>query len=75
MALVSGDDGLAATSRLLDEGRAVVRQGGWVALEVDATRAREAAARAAVFGWCDVSIHADLFGRERYLLAHRSDAS
>ena len=71
-ALVSGPDGLHATSRLLHEARNVLRVGGWLALEVDCTRAAEVAAQAGALGWMDVAIHADLFGRERYLLARRS---
>jgi release factor glutamine methyltransferase len=73
MALVSGDDGMAATVRLLDEGREAVRPGGWLALEVDCSRAAVAAGQASAFGWSEVSIHMDLFGRERYLLAQRSN--
>jgi release factor glutamine methyltransferase len=71
-ALVSGPDGLHATSRLFQEARDVLRAGGWLALEVDCTRAAEVAAQAGALGWMDVAIHADLFGRERYLLARRS---
>jgi release factor glutamine methyltransferase len=71
-ALVSGPDGLHATSRLLQEARVVLRAGGWLALEVDCTRAAAVAAQAGALGWMDVAIHADLFGRERYLLARRS---
>jgi release factor glutamine methyltransferase len=71
-ALVSGPDGLHATNRLLHEARVVLRAGGWLALEVDCTRAAEVAAQAGALGWMDVAIHADLFGRERYLLARRS---
>jgi release factor glutamine methyltransferase len=71
-ALVSGPDGLHATSRLLHEARVVLRGGGWLALEVDCTRAADVAALAGALGWMDVAIHADLFGRERYLLARRS---
>lgn len=73
MALVSGEDGMAATTRLLDEGRDAVRPGGWLALEVDCSRARAAARQASALGWSDVLVHVDLFGRERYLLARRSD--
>jgi release factor glutamine methyltransferase len=73
LALTSGEDGLEATTRLIDSGRAVVRPGGWLALEVDCTRARTAAELASSYGWQDVSIQVDLFGRERYLLARRSD--
>lgn len=73
LALVSGEDGLAMTTRLLEEGRACLRVGGWLALEVDCCRAQIAAGRACALGWDDVAIHMDLFGRERYLLARRSD--
>jgi release factor glutamine methyltransferase len=75
LALESGADGLDATDRLLEEGRRVVKPGGWIALEVDCTRAAGAAARADELGWRDVIIQADLFGRERYLLARRSAVS
>jgi release factor glutamine methyltransferase len=74
-ALVSGPDGLQATVRLLRETPEVLRPGGWLALEVDCTRAAEVAARAESLSWMDVAIHADLFGRERYLLARRSAES
>ena len=73
VALVSGDDGMVATVRLLKDGREVLRPGGWLALEVDCSRARAAAARACALGWYDVTVHVDLFGRERYLLARRSN--
>lgn len=71
-ALVSGDDGLTATARLLDEGGRVLRPGGWIALELDCTRAAACGRRAAELGWDAIAIHADLYGRERYLLARRS---
>lgn len=74
LALASGPDGLDAVLALLDAGRAAVRAGGWLALEIDCARAAHCAWHAGAFGWTDVAIHADLFGRERYLLARRSDA-
>lgn len=74
MALAGGRDGLAAIARLLDTGIAVVRPGGWLALEIDCARAALCARLAGAAGWTDVVVHADLFGRERYLLARRSDA-
>jgi release factor glutamine methyltransferase len=73
VALAGGADGLEAIGRILEDGRTVVRPGGWLALEVDSARAGECARRAGAFGWTDVAIHADLFGRERYLLGRRSD--
>jgi len=72
-ALVSGPDGLDATVRLLDEARRVVRPRGWLALELDIGRAAAAAALARGLGWGAVEVRVDLFGRERYLLARRSD--
>jgi release factor glutamine methyltransferase len=72
-ALVSGEDGLLATSLLLADALRVVRAGGWIAMEVDASRAGETARCARASGWEAVDIHEDLYGRERYLLARRSD--
>jgi release factor glutamine methyltransferase len=71
-ALVSGPDGLQVTMRLLREAREVLRPGGWLAIELDCSRAATVGATAGSLGWMDVAIHADLFGRERYLLARRS---
>jgi release factor glutamine methyltransferase len=73
MALVSGITGMTATTRLLDEARDVLAPDGWLALELDCSRAADSAAQAVTFGWRDVSVHMDLFGRERYLLARRSN--
>jgi release factor glutamine methyltransferase len=73
LALVGGEDGLGPTVRLLDDARGVVRPGGWLFLEVDSSRAGRAALCAHQLGWQDVTVHVDLFGRERYLLARRSD--
>lgn len=71
MALPSGEDGLEATRRLLDEGKSVVREGGWIALELDCRRAAATAAMAEGLGWREVLVQDDLFGRARYLLARR----
>jgi release factor glutamine methyltransferase len=72
-ALRAGIDGFELITPLLHQGFAVVRSGGWLALEVDCTRAAAVAHLAEKNGWHDVSVHLDLFGRERYLLARRSD--
>jgi len=74
LALSGGPDGLEAIGRLLVDARRVLRPGAWLALEVDESRAGECAARAGISGYTEVAIHTDLFGRERYLLARRSDA-
>jgi release factor glutamine methyltransferase len=73
-ALVAGVEGLEIARRLLNEGRSTLRPGGWLALEVDCSRADRAAQHAAYSGWENVSIHQDLFGRERYVLAQRSES-
>ena len=73
-ALASGADGMRETRALLSDGLRVVRPGGWIALELDASRAQLAAACASGAGWTKVSVINDLFGRERYLLAQRSEA-
>ncbi|MBA3659136.1 MAG: peptide chain release factor N(5)-glutamine methyltransferase [Gemmatimonadales bacterium] len=71
-ALDAGLEGMDVIVPLLQDGLRVLRPGGWLALELDARRARECARRAAASGWEDVSIQPDLFGRDRYLLARRS---
>lgn len=73
MALASGADGLTHTRRLLDEGRGVVRAGGLIALELDESRAGASAQLADTFGWTDIAVHRDLYGRERYLTARRGE--
>lgn len=73
-ALASGEDGLAATVSLIAEALRVTRAGGWLALEVDASRAEQVARLATGAGWTDVSVHMDLFDRARYVLARRSEA-
>lgn len=73
MALASGSDGMTHTRRLLDEGRRALRARGLLALELDATRAARAAELAVTYGWTDIAVHRDLYGRERYLTARRGE--
>lgn len=73
-ALAGGADGLALTRALAVEALQVVRAGGWLALEVDTRRAGETARLTEQAGWRDVTVHDDLFGRARYVLARRSEA-
>jgi release factor glutamine methyltransferase len=70
-ALESGVDGQDATRRLLDDGRRVLRAGGLLVLELDASRAEGAGRAAGHLGWDHVQVQADLFGRARYLVARR----
>ncbi len=74
-ALVAGADGLWHIERLLGQGLEAVRPGGGIALEIDAGRAEAAARCAARLGWTGVTIHEDLYGRARYLVARRSEGA
>ncbi len=73
LALESGTDGLRATRAVLMDARRALRPGGWLALEIDATRGPASACLAHDAGFVGVTIHQDLFGRERFLLAQRSN--
>jgi release factor glutamine methyltransferase len=73
-ALASGRDGLEATRAVVVGGLVAARPGGWLALEVDATRAESVAQLVTASGWRDAAIHRDLFGRARYVLARRIEA-
>ncbi|HEV8355343.1 MAG TPA: peptide chain release factor N(5)-glutamine methyltransferase [Gemmatimonadales bacterium] len=75
LALAAGPDGLALTRRILVEGRELLRDGGWLVMEVDSTRGGDAAGTAGALGWTDVRVHDDLFGRPRYLTARREHQS
>jgi release factor glutamine methyltransferase len=72
-ALASGPDGLRDTRRLLADGLRVLRPGGWIVLELDCRRAGHVAELATALGWNGVQLTRDLFGRERCLLARRSE--
>ncbi len=67
-ALVSGDDGLRHTRRLLDGAGDALIDGGLLAVEVDSRRADRVRAMARRAGWPAGRIHQDLFGRSRYYL-------
>ena len=72
LALVSADEGLAATRAIIRESRAVLEVGGLLALEVDTRRASLVAEAVATDGsYGDVAVHLDLTGRERFVLARR----
>lgn len=72
-ALVSGSDGLDATRRLLAGGAEILRPGGWVVVEIDANRAEQCAWLAKQYGWTEIAVHQDLFGRPRILVARQGN--
>ena len=72
LALFSADEGLSTTRALIREARAVLVPGGLIALEVDTRRASLVAEALASDGeYRDISVHLDLTGRERFVLARR----
>jgi len=74
LALLSADNGLAVTRRLVRESAARLAEGGVLALEVDARRAALVAEMvSAEAGFTHVSVRLDLAGRERYVIARRRE--
>jgi release factor glutamine methyltransferase len=72
LALLSADQGLAATRQIIHEARSVLEPGGLLAFEVDTRRASLVAEAVATDGaYADVAVHVDLTGRERFVLARR----
>jgi release factor glutamine methyltransferase len=72
IALLSGDNGLETTARLVPQAAEQLEPGGLLALEVDARRAGLVAEKVSSDArFRDVSVHLDLAGRERFVLAVR----
>lgn len=72
VALVSAEDGLAHSKKIIHQGATVLTTGGLLALECDSRRARRVAQFARENGsYDDIRIHSDFTGRERYVLAHK----
>ena len=70
LALLSGEDGMAATATIIEGAHRVLAPGGWLVLETDSTRARAAEALVhATDRYTDVAVHTDLTGRDRVLVA------
>lgn len=70
LALLSGEDGMAATATIIEGAHRVLAPGGWLVLETDSTRARAAEALVRAHDrFTDIAVHADLTGRDRVLVA------
>jgi release factor glutamine methyltransferase len=70
LALLSGEDGMAATATIIEGAHQVLAPGGWLVLETDSTRARAAEALVrARDRYTDIAVHPDLTGRDRVLVA------
>ena len=75
IALFSGDDGLALTTKLVRQAAARLAPHGLLALEVDARRASLVADLVgADHRFANVAVHLDLAGRERFVLATRRES-
>lgn len=74
-ALVSGPDGLEATRALVAQAPSVLAPGGLLALEVDERRAASVRELARPPAWARVTVHEDVFGRPRYVLALREEGA
>ena len=76
VALVSARDGLETSARLVRQAAPRLEPGGLLALEVDARRAALVAELVSSDArYQDVSVHLDLAGRERFVLATRRRAT
>lgn len=74
LALLSGEDGMAATATIIEGAHRVLALGGWLVLETDSARARAAEALARLQGrYADIAVHPDLTGRDRVLVARLQD--
>jgi len=73
LALDGGPDGLAVIRQLVSDAPASLAPGGQLALEVDAARAERAARLVRDGGFEAVTVKDDLFGRQRYVLARRTE--
>lgn len=73
-ALVAGPSGHEVTDQLIRESLAWLRPGGWLLLEVDASRAADVSARATAAGFQAARVLPDLTGADR-IVAVRSPGS
>ena len=68
-ALISGPTGIEAIERILADAPAWLTGGGSLVLEIGETQGRAVTTLAHDAGFEDVTIHPDLAGRDRYLVA------
>ncbi|MGZ4763770.1 MAG: peptide chain release factor N(5)-glutamine methyltransferase [Ilumatobacteraceae bacterium] len=73
-ALFAGADGLDAIRRLVADSPAWLRPGGWLVIEIGSTHGSRVDALLRAAGFDDVSITADLTGRDRVAVARRRSA-
>ena len=74
-ALFSGPDGLGVARRVVRAAQDALEPGGFMALELDPRNVQTLAAELANSVWDGIIIHADLTGRDRFLIARRSTSA
>ena len=72
-ALVSGADGLDLIRRLIAEAPALLRPGGWMALEADPAQCDAVAELFLSCGFADSAVHTDMFDNKRIVTAALPD--
>ncbi len=75
LALYGGADGMSVIRGLVGQAEAKLTAGGMLLMEIDARRADEALACVAFPQWRDTSIVPDAFGRARFVVARRTEAT
>ena len=70
-ALFAGEDGLDDIRRIVVDAPAWLRPGGWLVVELSPEQAPHAEVLAAAAGLSDITVHPDLTGRLRALVARR----
>ena len=68
-ALVSGEDGLALTRRLIAEAPKLLKPGGWMILELDPAQCGTVAELFGAAGFFNTRVHKDLSGLDRIVAA------
>lgn len=71
MALVAGADGLDFYRAIAADYKRVVKQGGYLALEIGCTQAAAVTALLAAAGWANITCHKDYGHNDRCIIAQR----
>ncbi len=75
LALYGGADGMSVIRELVGQAEATLTAGGMLLMEIDARRADEALACVTRPQWRDSRIVPDAFGRDRFVVARRTEAT
>lgn len=73
LALFGGDGGMVVIRELVSQAALRLRPGGVLLMEIDARRGAETLALSAEPQWAEARLLPDAFGRDRFVVARRSD--